>query len=118
MQYKQFIPDELMETSLIEATEMAVVENLRASLAADDDPANDDHEIQLDRARGKDALGRNGIWFVGTVDAEPEPYPEVPREEFEVAGAVKAHDDGFELPTDYEADDPYLLDHLYGKGLR
>lgn len=114
MQYKQFILDELMSDELAEKVENDVIDNLRASLAADDDPSNGDHEILITRGVRADASGRTGTYIIGTVDAEPEPYPEASHEEYEISEAkpTKYMDNA---PTDFNIDDDGYLTHMLGK---
>lgn len=118
MKFMQFVldsdgPDKIAETEKI------VRDNLHASLAADDNPSNDDHPISVSYKAGVDSLGRSGTYVIGEVEAEPAPYPEVPREDWEIPGAEK--DKVVDYPaigagTDYDSsDDPDYLEHMLGK---
>ena len=115
MQYKQFILAELLNDTLRDQVAKDVVANIHASLAADDDPTNDDTPIELVAEYGKDSMGRDGVWIIGTADAEPQPYPQpASREDFEVPGAVKTVNDQHE-PTDLFGHG--YIDHMEKKGL-
>lgn len=114
MEYKQFIPDELSDNELIASVENSVVDNLRASLADDDDPTNDDHAITISHTRGRDASGRSGLYIVGTTDSEPDPYPELPRDQWEIKNCAPTKNTSFD-PTDFEIDNEDYLTHMLGK---
>ena len=118
MQYKQFILAEMMNVTLRDQVVKDVIDNIHASLAADDDPTNDDTPVKIDAISGQDSLGREGFWIIGTADAEPPAYPQpAERSDFEVPGAVKTVNDQHE-PTDFDADGDAFFEHLEDKAGR
>lgn len=118
MQYKQFILAEMLNDTLRDQVVKDVVDNIHASLAADDDPSNDNTPVELTGEFGVDASGRRGLWIIGTADAEPQPYPQpAGRADFEVAGAVKTVSDQHE-PTDFDIDSDAFFEHLEDKARR
>lgn len=116
MQFMQFVLDSDGPNKIAE-TEKIVRDNLHASLAADDNPENDDHDILMSYQNGIDSLGRSGVYVIGTVEAEAAGYPEVDESEWTIPGAEKdLVQDYPNLVTDYSGpDDDDYLEHMLGK---
>lgn len=115
MQFMQFVLDSDGKDKIDETEEM-VINHLRASLAADDNPENDNTPIRVSHIRGTDSLYRAGTYVLGETSEEPPAYPAVQRSDWEIPGAEadKAAGDP-SLVTDMDEDDFDYIDHMIGK---
>ena len=92
IEFKQFLPDDMITNENVVKTEQIIVDNIRASLAADDDPSNDDSTVTIEYLADRNGTGEPGIYIIGRADGDIQPYPERDREVWEIPGAISDSD--------------------------